>query len=217
MIDIIIALLRGDSPLSRTNPNAWHNYYHCVGSTYGTWLRGDPRGFRTQRHMQHVDGDYKQPPPDIYKPLFEYNKKNLKYPPVKLSQDQQRILCRAIVGSLQDDNALPVVLAIAVNHFHLLARFTQMSPELIAKHKSHLLADERDPSPRFYLGRARQVASFALAQQNLKPPSAVWASRPTCKPVRSREHQLAVARYIKAHVREGAAVWHINDGFLFER
>jgi hypothetical protein len=202
--------------LSRINPNAWHNFYHCVGSTYGTWLRGDPRGFRTFKHIEHVDGDYKQPPPDIYQPLFEYHKKKLKYLPVKLSQEQQRVLCSAMIESLHADKALPVALAVAVNHFHLLARFDEMSPELLEKYQSQLLADERDPSPRFYLGRARQFAVHQLAKQNLKSPGPVWATKPTCKPVHSRSHQLAVARYIQSHAREGAAIWHIKHGLMFD-
>ncbi len=202
--------------MSRINPNAWHNYYHCVGSTYGTWLRGDPRGVRTFKHIEHVAGDYKQPPPDIYQPLFAYHKKKLKYPPVKLSPQQQRVLCMAMIESLQQDQALPIVLAVAVNHFHLLARFEPLSSAILKKHQSQLLADGRDPSPRYYLGRARQIAVHALAKENLKPLSRVWANKPTCKPVHSRAHQLAVARYIQSHTREGAAVWHINHGFMFE-
>ena len=49
-------------PAAGTNPNAWNNWYHCVGSTYGSWLRGDPRGFSTFRHREHVEGDYRSPP-----------------------------------------------------------------------------------------------------------------------------------------------------------
>jgi hypothetical protein len=38
----------------------WH---HVVLTTYGAWLYGDVRGFRTRHHREHVDGDYKNPPP----------------------------------------------------------------------------------------------------------------------------------------------------------
>ena len=37
-------------------------WYHVVLSTYGSWLYGDKRGFRTRHHREHVDGDYKNPP-----------------------------------------------------------------------------------------------------------------------------------------------------------
>ena len=37
--------------------------YHVIWSTYGSWLPGDPRGFRTRRHRMHVEGGYRNPPP----------------------------------------------------------------------------------------------------------------------------------------------------------
>ena len=42
---------------------AWNNWYHVNGNTYGTWLPGDPRGWRERGHKKHVAGDYKNPPP----------------------------------------------------------------------------------------------------------------------------------------------------------
>jgi hypothetical protein len=33
-------------------------WYHVIISTYGGWLHGDPRGFRTRHHRAHVEGDY---------------------------------------------------------------------------------------------------------------------------------------------------------------
>ena len=41
----------------------WRHWYHCNGSTYGTWLPGDPRGWRSRNHRVHVPGDYRTPPP----------------------------------------------------------------------------------------------------------------------------------------------------------
>ena len=39
------------------------HWYHLLATTYGAWLYGDARGFRTRHHREHVEGDYKQPPP----------------------------------------------------------------------------------------------------------------------------------------------------------
>ena len=176
-----------------------------------------PRGFRTHQHRQHVQGDYKQPPPQgLFEPLFEYSKQTLKHPPVKLTSQQRQILCHALIQQFLNDNTQPIVLAIAENHFHLLARFPELNSEQRATHKTHLINDGRDPSPRYFLGRARQSASYALSQAKLKPPSPVWAARPTCKPIHNRPHQMTVARYIKDHVNQDAAVWHINRGYLFK-
>ena len=203
--------------MSGTNPNAWHNFYHCVGGTYGTWLCGDPRGFRSYQHRTHVDGDYKNLPPEgVYAPIFEYSLNQLKYPPVKLTVIQRQILCHAMIQRMLDDECEPIALAIEINHFHLLARFVPMQMNQRNQHSDAIIHDGRDPAPRHYLGRARQAGSYALGQLKLKPQSPVWGLRPGCKPIRSRDHQLKVARYIKKHVENGAAVWHIKLGFLFD-
>jgi hypothetical protein len=37
-------------------------WFHVILTTYGAWLPGDPRGFRTPNHRLHIEGDYKTPP-----------------------------------------------------------------------------------------------------------------------------------------------------------
>ena len=52
----------------------WWRWFHVILGTYGSWLPGDPRGFRTRHHRDHVDGDYKSPPPPgIYEHFHETN------------------------------------------------------------------------------------------------------------------------------------------------
>src|SRR5690349_5207107 len=51
--------------------SARDHWFHCTTHTYGTWLRGDPRGWRSRNHREHVDGDYKHPPSNgKYDPLL---------------------------------------------------------------------------------------------------------------------------------------------------
>ena len=203
-------------PTGGINPNAWHNWYHCVGSTYGTWLRGDPRGFRTFRHREHVEGDYKNPPnPGVWEPVFEISKAAMKHPPVTLDHLQRRVVCKAMVEKLELDQVECVALAIGSNHFHLLARFPAIDHHAAAQFKYQLLEDGRDPSPRYYLSRARRNASFALRGACVKPVSRVWAARPKCLPIGDRSHQVNVARYIALHTKERAAVWIVGKGFRF--
>lgn len=197
------------------NPNAWHNWYHTVGSTYGTWIRGDPRGFRTYRHRMHVDGDYRNPPPPgVYAPLFEHVKRSLRYPPVKLDPAQRRHLCRALVRQLLDDGVQVIALAVCVNHFHMLIRCPQLDEATRRRYEQSLLRDGRDPAPRHYVGLARKAASESLHAAGLKPASPVWALRPKMEPIRDRGHQVNTGLYIQGHVEQGAAVYCIK-GFLF--
>lgn len=36
----------------------WNSWYHVTIHVYGSWLRGDPRGWRSRHHREHADGDY---------------------------------------------------------------------------------------------------------------------------------------------------------------
>ena len=38
----------------------WNFWYHVGSNTKGTWLTGDPRGFRSRHHREHVEGDYRR-------------------------------------------------------------------------------------------------------------------------------------------------------------
>ncbi len=198
------------------NLHAWNNWYHAVGSTYGTWLRGDPRGFRTFQHREHIEGDYRHPPPPgVFAPIFERTKASLRYPPVELSAEQRRVICRAMIDKLAEDHVQVLALAIMSNHFHLAARFPPLSADELARYEKSTLQDGRDPAPRHFTGRARKHASFALSETKLKPSSPVWAARPKMDPIRDRSHQMNVVGYIADHVKQGGAVYLIKRGFLF--
>src|SRR5688572_32825754 len=79
-------------------PAPWNDWYHCNGNTYGTWLRGDDRGWRARHHREHVEGDYKHRPPverDRY--MREYSRNALKHPPVRLTREQAQVAGTAMV------------------------------------------------------------------------------------------------------------------------
>lgn len=194
------------------NPNAWNNWYHCVGTTYGTWLRGDPRGFRTFRHRCHVEGDYRNPPPPgVWAPIFEFSRKRLRWPPVILSPEARDVLCRALVDRLKELDVEIIAFAVARNHFHALARFPALDAETIRRFERSILTDGRDPAPRHWLGMARREGTAQLKAALLNPPSPVWAVRPKCEPVEDRPHQVNTAQYIRGHRKIGAAVYYLGD------
>ena len=56
-------------------PTPGKQWRHVVFTTLGSWLPGDPRGFRTREHKVHSSGDYKKPPPNgEHAELFKYSK-----------------------------------------------------------------------------------------------------------------------------------------------
>src|SRR5947209_9061428 len=81
----------------------WSNWYHCTGSTYGTWLRGDPRGWRARHHREHVNGDYHSPPPrGMYDKLHARSKKLMKRDAVHVVDPRlRRIIVDEFVKRLQ--------------------------------------------------------------------------------------------------------------------
>jgi hypothetical protein len=177
--------------------NAWNNWFHCTGSTYGTWLRGDPRGWRARHHCEHVDGDYRNPPPQgTHDDLHAKSQRLLKRERVVLSAPLREMACRLIGKSLQSDGVELIDLCVGSKHWHVLARFRPID-------------SARDPKrePRVLIGRAKGRSAHEMSKAGLVTPGGVWAVRCKCMPVRDRAHQVNVARYIREHVRQGAAVW----------
>jgi hypothetical protein len=82
----------------------WNNWYHCMFHTYGTWLPGDPRGFRTRHHKNHIEGDYKHPPEEDFSALHAHSKSLLKRPPVRFTIAQRAIVRDALLTSFKKWN-----------------------------------------------------------------------------------------------------------------
>jgi hypothetical protein len=43
-------------PPLRPHKRDGRTWFHVVLTVYGNWLPGDPRGFRTPKHEEHVEG-----------------------------------------------------------------------------------------------------------------------------------------------------------------
>lgn len=172
-------------------PSAWNSWYHCTGNTYGTWLPGDPRGFRTRNHRMHVEGDYKAPPPrGVFDGLHALAKRSMKSSAVHLDAADRRTACFAMVAELIFRQVEVIALAVDDHHFHVLARCS-------------------DQDPRWWIGRAKRRASLVL--QGRKNSERLWAARSRAEPIRDRSHQRNVFNYIVRHGERGAAVWTFRD------
>jgi hypothetical protein len=165
----------------------WH---HIVVTTYGAWVRGDPRGFRTRHHREHVDGDYKSPPPVGYYANEEaYSRRHLKQGVVSIPRELRSVIGTAIRMRLTELGAMPICVAVAAQHAHMLAKL----PLGMA---------------REWTGFAKRHAWFVARDHGWR--GKLWAVRSHAKLVRTRSHQLATFRYIVRHRDEGAWIWRID-------
>lgn len=211
----------------------WNNWFHCIGTTKYSWLR-DRRGWRSRHHREHVEGDYKNPPPHgKYDEMLEQSKRLMKgRTPVVLECERRVAAYEKLVEALLFYGAEVVEFAVTAKHYHGLIRFTPLDGRYSTPATgvaglcgAHHFKDERDPVPRYILGKCHSWCSNELrkmfnSQQSPSTPvdgtkrtlwgaGGLWAPRPKVIPIKDRAHQLVVARYIFDHILEGGAVWSV--------
>ena len=180
-----------------TRKAGWNSWYHCTGGTYGSWLRGDPRGWRSKAHREHVDGDYKNPPPvGKYTELEAISRASMKRERVVLSRAAREAACEEFARSLLSDGVEVIAICVGAKHWHVLARFTPPDAAFVT-------ADRRG---KRLIGRAKGRSARALSKAGLVAPGGVWGGRCRIKPIHDRAHQVRVANYIPNHRKKGAAV-----------
>ena len=194
---------RRASPYTRRMSAAGQDWYHCVGNTYGSWLPGDPRGWHTRKDRQHVDGDYKCPPPlGKYDTLHEHSKGLMLRDEVTLQLNHQQIVLDCFAESLAFNEIPCAVMSVSSTHAHVLARFVRGRSTSTGK----LIAD----LARHYFGIARKVASRRLSESGNVPPGGLWSKRTTIVPIADQRHFENVADYIQRHKEKGAVIWVNN-------
>ncbi len=162
-------------------------WFHIVLTTYGSWLYGDERGFRTRGHREHVEGDYKHPPTaGLYRHKAQRSRAALTQPPVELSADWRAVVGAALVDKFVALGAIVLCCAVGSHHSHVLAKVPRKL--------------ERD-----WAGRAKRHAWFAARARGWREK--LWAQRCRAERIETRQHQLNVYRYILKHAEQGAWVW----------
>lgn len=165
-------------------PRVW---FHLIASTYGSWLPGDPRGFRTWHHTEHVEGDYKQPPPSgLYENRHLYAKHLQRHDAIVLSGRFLEAIGVALREQLMAGGGRVLAVAVCTQHAHVQVQLEG--------------GDARLP-----FGHAKLHAYHLLRDQGWM--GKLWAKRSKVIRIRDREHQRNVYRYILDHRLEWAWVW----------
>lgn len=167
----------------------WNDWYHITLQTYGSWSRGDPRGWRARHHREHVQGDYKHPPPKgKYDGLFEYSKSLMKRDPVKIERELRQFVLDAIIDKLLSNHIATAVGSLEGIHCHLLCQCA-------------------DHNPRHWVGLAKENASHLVRQLELLPLGGLWGKRSHPEPIEDAEHYENSLDYIRRHAARTAVVW----------
>jgi hypothetical protein len=162
-------------------------WFHVVISTYGSWLQGDPRGFRTRHHREHVEGDYKNPPPPgSFANYLRRNRASLKQEPVVIPRDLRPAVGAAVRDKLQALDAYVLSISAGGQHLHCQVKMPPAQTRTWVGHaKRHTWFELRD---RGWVGR-------------------LFAAGGKFKPIRDRKHQINTYHYILEHAAQGAWVW----------
>jgi hypothetical protein len=167
----------------------WNNWFHCTAHVYGAWLRGDPRGWRTRHHREHVEGDYKHPPKrEDYEKLQALSRRLMKHDRVRIHKAFREHLLSLIIERLLIAEIECVCASLNSSHLHVLARFN-------------------DRNPRHWIGRAKYHASMGCKGIDGLPQDGLWGKRSKAEPVKHRTHQVKTFKYILDHRNEGAHVY----------
>jgi hypothetical protein len=167
-----------------TDPRRW---YHIILTTYGAWLYGDARGFRTRHHREHVEGDYKNPPPPgKYQDREEQSRKSLEHEPPRLSKSLRPVVGVAVKERLETLGATVVCVAVSGQHVHFLAK---MIPSQV----------------RDWTGAVKRHAWFVLRERGWS--GKLWGKGRKTVPIKDRRQQLNAYQYILDHADEGAWTW----------
>jgi hypothetical protein len=167
-------------------------WFHITCHTYGAWLHGDPKSFRTRHHREHIVGDYKNPPPSgMYAVKLARSRALLKQEPVRLEPMWWPIIGAAVKDKLIELGTQLLVVSMGTTHLHFLGK---MPP---------------GPVPRDWVGRAKVYSNFKAKEHGYV--GKLWAVRCKVNPIKDRPHQVNTFNYIVGHLKEGAWVWTFQD------
>jgi hypothetical protein len=172
-----------------------------MANTYGSWLRGDPRGYRERHHRRHIDGDYRHPPEKgTYKRILRRSQDSMKRDPVRLEREVRKVALRAFVDCLVGDGVVVLVACLGATHLHVLAQFKDNPP----RQRVGWAKFEATKKVKEFINAHGAAMGISL---NLKTGEGLWGKRSECRPIKDRAHRLNALNYIADHWKQGAVVW----------
>ena len=115
---------------------------------------------------------------------------------VVLTPEQRTLACREMVNALLERDVEVITFCVGGKHWHGLLRF-----RIKGKHRS---GEERDA--RRLIRQAKGKGAWAMSKARVIAPGGIWGAKCRVRPIKDRPHQLNVTKYIRDHVKKGAAM-----------
>jgi hypothetical protein len=175
-------------------------WFLVTWTTYGTWLPGDPRGFRTRNAREYVPpparyakADERVYDPDAFSSRHTQAQVDLEKPPVRLNRGQQQFVADDLYDQLVKDGERAFLLSVEATHVHVLAEFEAKTVKREA-------------------GRYKGRLSNRLSKQFPDLAGRVWSGGSHAEPKRTRQQVRGAAEYIRRHIHQGAVVREYKKG-----
>ena len=174
-------------------PTPGRAWWHLILHTKGSWLHGDPRGFRSRDHRIHSNGDYKNlPPADEHLKLYLHQKSQLKTA-VVIPANLYPIIGKALHAKCLKIQVPVLAISAGPTHGHLQIEY-ENNLDAITPLTSKL----------------KQAASHAVRHEL---PGKIWARGGKPILIIDPAHQKRVFQYILKHTQDGDWVWSFrNEG-----
>jgi REP element-mobilizing transposase RayT len=164
---------------------------HVIINTFGTWLHGDERGFRSRKHRIHSSGDYRhRPPSDEHAGLHGYHRAKSRSE-VTIDRSIRPTIGQTLLAALLDRSYRVLALAVGKVHAHCLVELPE-SPVTV----------------KAIGGDAKRKSSRAVKTHL---PGTVWASGGTFKIVKDDDHLRRANDYILYDQGSDAWTWSFRD------
>lgn len=178
-------------------PRPAHAWWHVSWNTYGTWLPGDPRGFRNRDHRIHSSGDYKRRPPESeHAGLHRYSKRVSDHEVVLKTASLRKEVCQALLDTIDEMEVRCMVVTVCRVHVHLVI-------ELPIEEASFRTSMTR-------------LKTYSSAKVEHKPQSRLWARLWRNDLIDTPEYRQTAFEYDRDKQGPYACVWTHNKGFVQE-
>ena len=168
----------------------WY-WWLVTWGTYGSWLPGDERGFRTWRKREYVPPPARYAGPDeaTYDPRAFRERRRRSHEladgAIQLDEEDQRIAVDAVVTDVAELPIEPKIMAVTEMHVHLLAIFGEAGI-------------------RQTVGRQKSRATRALKRnRGFVPTKRMWAKGGHMESLETEDDQLAAYEYVRKHESQG--------------